>query len=1065
MRIPLRLSRLFVLVLLWGLVSSAACTAEAGPPPPPPSATPRMTATARSGATAEATPTIATTAPAAPATASAQPSPEPTPPLSQPWLPPNWIANPAWGGPEPGRIFSVARGYVTAAARHPTQPILALGRVTGLYLCHQPDTTTRTQPVDCFAFLPHTGWIGAVAFSPDGTHLATLDSHNTVRVWAWDADPPQAQTLTTDIPTLNGMGQLAFSDDGRYLALAGLVLQVWDLASGEALPPMDRPLLPALPINIAFEPGTHRLAVQTWEGHLGLLDLDASQPTWQAIYTPAPDEMRRPLGLAYAAEAAAPTLLAVYWTDDPNTAATRVFVEAWAHGNAQRAAVPYEEDTFLAFSRAVDDAHPQFVVAGPTGQILASGGKNAVYAYRLDDLTLTRPFTPPQAGLDRSLRALFYDAANDQVIAVWAGGSVSVWEGATGTLVGWAPDAGDLPIDGLGFDPLGRFLALLPYQQPAIFYPAPGQLGTAAPTGAAALMVPSTGCHLLFYHASSGPSLSPQWRTVCALLPGPDAPESELPEIAADVAPVSLAATDWVALWPRNGSAVELWDPFRGTLVRTLEVGAVGEVSALAASPDGRRLFVGGEDGRIGVWDPLTGELVATWRIDAPTEEGASAYDRIITALAVSADGQRLAAVRRDAMLAMWDLTTGERLGTWPLADLTGRMLTDDPIDWLHLSHDARFVLLSAAHDRKIVLADLEQGAGLARWQPVSGGQVTAKAVSPDDRLLAYGGGEGAVLVYDLGAALADALDPANMLPLPRLADITPELGTFHSRYTVALTVQAREIPVLEVTTVGQMVPWRQHIRIQGPGWHEQGEGVVEAGVAGQRFRREGERTWQMALRGDFPPTAPMVRAWPWRLAGPVEGGYRYTSQDPAAAVLPPATWLRRALQAEAAVFTPHTFDGQVDLTPQGVWVRARFVWDGDLWVDGESTPARLTVTYEAGDFGAPVTFPGDEGAAATPSSSATDAAIIDQGTGLPLPPQAVATDSEGVYQVNMPEDQVVAWYEAYFAQAGYQVQFAGRTALQGMPVYQFTVAKDGGLYEVWISGQGAFSIIALMAK
>jgi hypothetical protein len=80
-----------------------------------------------------------------------------------------------------------------------------------------------------------------------------------------------------------------------------------------------------------------------------------------------------------------------------------------------------------------------------------------------------------------------------------------------------------------------------------------------------------------------------------------------------------------------------------------------GEVTALAYSPDGQRLVMGGVEGAVDIWDSTTGQQLNRLKTT----------NQSIRRVAVSPDGQRLVAVAERAAW-VWDLQSGRRIRTFP---------------------------------------------------------------------------------------------------------------------------------------------------------------------------------------------------------------------------------------------------------------------------------------------------------------------------------------------------------------------------------------------------------------
>jgi WD40 repeat protein len=200
------------------------------------------------------------------------------------------------------RIWDVASRRLAGA------PLSSYRTVTGLALSPDGKTlavagsgvqlwqTATGQRIGTALPASGSGRYRAVAFSPDGTMLATLGADGTARIWNVTTQQEIGGPMTVDGPGALA-GTVAFSPNGRTLVtVAGSgQARLWNVATGQ---PLGKPMTAGPATTVAaFSPDGSTLATAGGDGSVRLWDVATrqeigtpmtadAQPVYAAVFGP-----------------------------------------------------------------------------------------------------------------------------------------------------------------------------------------------------------------------------------------------------------------------------------------------------------------------------------------------------------------------------------------------------------------------------------------------------------------------------------------------------------------------------------------------------------------------------------------------------------------------------------------------------------------------------------------------------------------------------------------------------------------------------------------------------------
>ena len=483
----------------------------------------------------------------------------------------------------------------------------------------------------------HAGWVVSVSFSPDGKLLASGGADKTIKLWN-AADGSEIRTLYGHSGSVTG---LSFSPDGSLLASGSLdkTMKLWQVANGKE--------------------------IQTFQGHAGSLNAVSFSPDG--------------------------TLLASCGEDKT--------IKVWqvADGKEIRTISGHTKEIFsLSFS--------------PDGTMLASGGKDkTVRLWKVSDGAKIRTLQ----GHIRAVRSVSFSPDGEMLASSSEDKTVKIWKVADGTeLKNFAGHANT--VYSVRFSPDGRLLASGSADKTIRFWQAAegNDRRTFAGHTEKVLSVSFSPDGTLLASGSED-------KTVRIWDAATGKQISVLPKYPLGETPCVRFSPDGAAIT----AGLTLWRIADGSEIRTF--GSLSRIESVSISPDGAIMAVGGDDSVITLWNVSDGTKIRTLH----GHDTVAGIVGLIYGLSFSPDGKILASASTDQTIKLWNVADGSEIRT-----LRGHA---GWVQSVSFSPDGT-LLASGSDDQTIKLWQAADGAELRTLRGHTG-TVKSVSFSPDGTLLASG--------------------------------------------------------------------------------------------------------------------------------------------------------------------------------------------------------------------------------------------------------------------------------------------------------------------------------------
>jgi WD40 repeat protein len=565
--------------------------------------------------------------------------------------------------------------------------------VEALYYNDKPDPTRP--PLSWASNLEgHSEWVWSVAFSPDGSRLATGSGDGTAKIWDLESGKASltleghSESVTRVAFSPDGSGLVTGSDDGTA--------KIWDLESGKASLTLEGHREGV--ISVAFSPDGSRLATGSGDGTAKIWDLESGKASltlggdseWVLSVAFSPDGSRLVTGSS--------DKTAKIW--DLESGKASLTLEGHSRGVISVAFSPdgsrlaTGSDDWTAKIWDLESGKASLTLEGHSSSVLSvafspDGSRLATGSY--DGTAKIWDLESGKASLTLEVHRSWVSS-----VAFSPDGSRLATGSSDKTAKIWDLESGKASLTLEGHSSWVRSVA---------YSPDGSRLATGSVDKTAKIWDLESGKAILTLEGHSS------WVLSVAFSP--------------DGSRLATGSDDWTA---------KIWDLESGKASLTLEGHREGAYS-VAFSPDGSRLATGSRDGTAKIWDLESGKASLTL-------EGHSKW---VYSVAYSPDGSRLATGSVDKTAKIWDLESGK-------ASLTLEDHSKGVFSVAFSPDGSR--LATGSGDRTAKIWDLESGKEAMTLQGHSKG-VYSVAFSPDGKRLATGSSDDTAKIWDLESGKA----------------------------------------------------------------------------------------------------------------------------------------------------------------------------------------------------------------------------------------------------------------------------------------------------------------------